>query len=266
MHENQLRSGTCLPQVSSCCRDPDPRGRCSWVPMRPRGEQSAQGHLVAWGLKKDRPCPQATSLRPIPSPRLKNLQPHLGPIVLAKNLGQGHGGEGKAHFCGCSLGNLEIAAQAGHQGTRGPLSLVHGQRERERQTDGRAAGGTLRGAQRGGRQLPLLLRLSGLPSRLKRTPGMPLLITTSERAGKSMPVNRAPERGTPKLTWPRKLPESSGAELARADLWNPGLTPSPGPHVALGSCSCLHSLSVETNLSSFLSPLSPELCQVGYPF
>lgn len=30
----------------------------------------------------------------LPSPRLKNLQPHLRPIVLAENLGQGHwGGE-----------------------------------------------------------------------------------------------------------------------------------------------------------------------------
>lgn len=42
--------------------------------------------------KAQPPSLHAAGLRPSPTPGLKSLQPHLRPIVLAENLGQGHGG------------------------------------------------------------------------------------------------------------------------------------------------------------------------------
>lgn len=96
MHKNRPRNGVCLTQVAKCHGDAAPRGQCSWEPVRPkaRGGGVCSRTAAEWVSEKAPPPPSHRS-EVLPSLRLKDLQPHLRPIVLAENLGQGHwGGEG----------------------------------------------------------------------------------------------------------------------------------------------------------------------------
>lgn len=143
--------------VASAARGPGgPRGGGG-------GRQSAQRRPAVWGGARAPPRLQAPRLRPFPSPGPKNLQPHLRPIVLAGNLGQGHcGGEGTfPPLLPWKSRDRSPGRSPGKQPA--PLSLVQGQREQERRTSrpaGSCGGG--RGGVRGpaGRTAAALITLT----------------------------------------------------------------------------------------------------------
>lgn len=95
-HKNRPRNGACLTHAPHCHGD-----RPSW-PAQPGalkaqeagGAWPAQGHPASGSVRKPSRPPRRRSeaLPDSPTPGLKNLQPHLRPIVLAENLGQGHSG------------------------------------------------------------------------------------------------------------------------------------------------------------------------------
>lgn len=81
-HRNRPRNGTCSTQL--------PGGRRSrWLAQR-GGLPEASSRA---GHRESPAVPPGRRAEALPSLRLKSLQPHLRPIVLAENLGQGHRGE-----------------------------------------------------------------------------------------------------------------------------------------------------------------------------
>lgn len=138
-HKNKPRNGPCLTQVPN--RHGSTAPPLLGLPPGPLEAQEGSGLLrdTQWsGWVRETSC---ASRPPVSQfPRLKNLRPHLRPIVLAKNLGQRHWGEVLL-----LPGNSEDRSPGRSPGIQqAPCGLVQGQCEPK--VDGWAGGRARQGA------------------------------------------------------------------------------------------------------------------------